>query len=197
MEDTVLEEFVEEIEEILQELEEGVLLLEDQPKKRSLIDQLFRNMHTIKGGAGMVQQKEMADYAHHFENLLDLARSGEIVCTPEMATLLLDSLDGYKSFLENIRGNGELNQELIDETLSRINQFLPGADSPVNSEDTSISEKTKSSDKKEEIDPQKKKKKKRKKQLYGMTKTKRNVMSLRIASVTTIDMYGIKRYTIK
>ena len=78
MEDTVLEEFVEEIEEILQELEEGVLLLEDQPKKRSLIDQLFRNMHTIKGGAGMVQQKEMADYAHHFENLLDKARSGEI-----------------------------------------------------------------------------------------------------------------------
>ena len=120
MEDTVLEEFVEEVEEILQELEEGVLLLEDQPKKRSLIDQLFRNMHTIKGGAGMVQQKEMADYAHHFENLLDKARSGEIVCTPEMATLLLDSLDGYKSFLDNIRGNGELNQELIDLSLIHI-----------------------------------------------------------------------------
>jgi len=159
VEDTVLEEFVEEIEEILQELEEGVLLLEDQPKKRSLIDQLFRNMHTIKGGAGMVQQKEMADYAHHFENLLDKARSGEIVCTPEMATLLLDSLDGYKSFLDNIRGSGELNKQLIDETLNRINQFLPGAESPVNSEDTSISEETKSSDKKEVLAPQTKEEK--------------------------------------
>ena len=154
MEDTVLEEFIEEVEEILQELEEGVLLLEDQPKKRSLIDQLFRNMHTIKGGAGMVMQKEMADYAHHFENLLDKARAGEIVCTPEMATLLLDSLDGYKSFLDNIRGGGELNQQLIDETLSRINQFLPGSDSTANTEDSSLQEKTKSVDKKEEILPQ-------------------------------------------
>ena len=154
MEDTVLEEFVEEVEEILQELEEGVLLLEDQPKKRSLIDQLFRNMHTIKGGAGMVMQKEMADYAHHFENLLDKARSGEIVCTPEMATLLLDSLDGYKSFLDTIRGSRELNQELIDETLSRINQFLPGSDYPLTSEDRSVPEKTNSSDKQEGIVPQ-------------------------------------------
>ena len=91
MDNPALEEFVEEVEEIIEDLEEGVLLLEEQPKKRSLIDRIFRAMHTIKGGAGMVMETELAEYAHHFENLLDKARNGEIVCTPEMASLLLSS----------------------------------------------------------------------------------------------------------
>ena len=123
MESPVLKEFVEEVDEILQDLEQGILQLEGQPKKKSLVDRIFRNMHTIKGGAGMVMQTELADYAHKFENLLDRVRSGEIICTPEMATLLLDALDGLNSFIDRIRGTGDLNQELIDRTLKQIGVF--------------------------------------------------------------------------
>jgi len=123
MESPGLEEFVEEVDEILQDLEQGILQLEAQPRKKSLVDRIFRNMHTIKGGAGMVMQTELADYAHKFENLLDRVRSGEIICTPEMATLLLDSLDGLNSFMDKIRGTGDLNQELIDRTLKQIEFF--------------------------------------------------------------------------
>ena len=123
MESPVLKEFVEEVDEILQDLEQGILQLEGQPKKKSLVDRIFRNMHTIKGGAGMVMQTELADYAHKFENLLDRVRSGEIICTPEMATLLLDALDGLNSFMDRIRGTGDLNQELIDRTLKQIGVF--------------------------------------------------------------------------
>jgi len=122
-----LEEFVEEVEEIIEDLEEGVLLLEEQPKKRSLIDRIFRAMHTIKGGAGMVMEAELADYAHHFENLLDKARNGEIVCTPEMASLLLSSIDGFRSFLSKIREGGEVNQVLIDQTLEQLREFEKSA----------------------------------------------------------------------
>ena len=123
MESPGLEEFVEEVDEILQDLEQGILQLEAQPRKKSLVDRIFRNMHTIKGGAGMVMQTELADYAHKFENLLDRVRSGEIICTPEMATLLLDALDGLNSFMDRIRGTGDLNQELIDRTLKQIGEF--------------------------------------------------------------------------
>ena len=123
MDNPALEEFVEEVEEIIEDLEEGVLLLEEQPKKRSLIDRIFRDMHTIKGGAGMVMETELAEYAHHFENLLDKARNGEIVCTPEMASLLLSSIDGFRSFLDKIREGGEVNQVLIDQTLEQLREF--------------------------------------------------------------------------
>ena len=127
MDNPALEEFVEEVEDILEDLEDGVLLLEGQPNKRSLIDRIFRDMHTIKGGAGMVMETELAEYAHHFENLLDKARNGEIVCTPEMASLLLGSIDGFRSFLDKIREGGEVNQVLIDQTLEQLREFEKNA----------------------------------------------------------------------
>ena len=127
MDNPALVEFVEEVEEIIEDLEEGVLELEAQPKKRSLIDRIFRDMHTIKGGAGMVMETELAEYAHHFENLLDKARNGEIVCSPKMASLLLSSIDGFRSFLDRIREGGEVNQELIDSTLSQLREFESNA----------------------------------------------------------------------
>jgi two-component system chemotaxis sensor kinase CheA len=84
-------------------------------------------MHTIKGGAGMVMETELAEYAHHFENLLDKARNGEIICTPEMASLLLGSIDGFRSFLDKIREGGDVDQELIDKTLEQLREFEKNA----------------------------------------------------------------------
>ena len=127
MDNPALEEFVEEVEEIIEDLEEGVLELEVHPKKRSLIDRIFRDMHTIKGGAGMVMETELAEYAHHFENLLDKARNGDIVCTPEMASLLLSSIDGFRSFMDKIREGGDVNHELIDKTLTQLREFESNA----------------------------------------------------------------------
>ena len=155
MDNPALEEFVEEVEEIIEDLEEGVLLLEEQPKKRSLIDRIFRAMHTIKGGAGMVMETELADYAHHFENLLDKARNGEIVCTPEMASLLLSSIDGFRSFLSKIREGGDVDQQLIDKTLVHLREFEKNAGQPTSKPpDKKTEEKTKEPASKEEVQTQ-------------------------------------------
>ena len=155
MDNPALEEFVEEVEEIIEDLEEGVLLLEEQPKKRSLIDRIFRAMHTIKGGAGMVMETELADYAHHFENLLDKARNGEIVCTPEMASLLLSSIDGFRSFLSKIREGGDVDQQLIDKTLIHLREFEKNAGQPTSKPpDKKTEEKTKEPASKQEVQTQ-------------------------------------------
>ena len=155
MDNPALEEFVEEVEEIIEDLEEGVLLLEEQPKKRSLIDRIFRAMHTIKGGAGMVMESELAEYAHHFENLLDKARNGEIVCTPEMASLLLSSIDGFRSFLSQIREGGDVDQQLIDKTLIQLREFEENAGQPTSKPpDKKTEEKTKEPASKDEVQTQ-------------------------------------------
>ena len=155
MDNPALEEFVEEVEEIIEDLEEGVLLLEEQPKKRSLIDRIFRAMHTIKGGAGMVMETELAEYAHHFENLLDKARNGEIVCTPEMASLLLSSIDGFRSFLTKIREGGDVDQQHIDKTLIHLREFEKNAGQPTSKPpDKKTEEKTKEPSPKEEVQTQ-------------------------------------------
>ena len=57
-------EFVEESIELLQQMEEAALELDVRPGDRALVDQLFRGMHTIKGGAAVVMRPDLADYAH-------------------------------------------------------------------------------------------------------------------------------------
>ena len=48
-----LEEFLEEADDLIQELESSLLELESNLEDRSIIDRIFRAMHTIKGGAGI------------------------------------------------------------------------------------------------------------------------------------------------
>ena len=68
-----IEEFIEEAGDLLQELEGALLQLETSPGNNQLVDQVFRCVHTIKGGAGMVMQPELADYGHQLESLLELS----------------------------------------------------------------------------------------------------------------------------
>ena len=54
-------EFVEESIDLLQQMEEAALELDVRPGDRALVDQLFRGMHTIKGGAAVVMRLDLAD----------------------------------------------------------------------------------------------------------------------------------------
>ena len=59
-----LQEFVEESSELLQGMEEIILEWDNRPGDRALVDALFRTVHTIKGGAGVVMRMDLSDYAH-------------------------------------------------------------------------------------------------------------------------------------
>ena len=118
------DEFIEEAGDLLQELESALLQLETTPQNSQLIDQVFRCVHTIKGGAGMVMQPELADYAHQLESLLERVRSGILPCTVELVSLLLESLDCLNSFVAFVRGEGEVNVNLRAQTLERLKAFV-------------------------------------------------------------------------
>ena len=123
-----IEEFIEEVGDLLQELEGALLQLETSPRNSQLVDQVFRCVHTIKGGAGMVMQPELADYAHQLESVLESVRSGSVPCTVQLVSLLLDALDCLNSFLAHIRGDGTaINIALRDQTLGQLRAFLPGS----------------------------------------------------------------------
>ena len=115
-----IEEFLEEVDELVQDLESSLLELESNLKDRSIIDKIFRAMHTIKGGAGMVMQTELSDYAHHLESLLDQVRSGTVECTSELVSTLLKATDCVNSFIRKIRGEGEIDEELKQTTLKEL-----------------------------------------------------------------------------
>ncbi|MEC8157364.1 MAG: Hpt domain-containing protein, partial [SAR324 cluster bacterium] len=112
-----LEEFLEEADDLIQELESSLLELESNLDDRSIIDRIFRAMHTIKGGAGMVMQSELSEYAHHLESLLDQVRSGVVGCTSELVSTLLKANDCIIGFIKKIRGEGEVDEDLKQTTL--------------------------------------------------------------------------------
>ena len=99
------DEFLEEAQELLQEIEESLLLLEEDPVDQNVIQRLFRSAHTLKGGAAMVGLSDLANHAHEFEAILSQLRSGTLTSTPEIVSLLLKGKDNFSSLLNPIIGN--------------------------------------------------------------------------------------------
>ena len=120
--------FLEEMEELLVQAEEGLLLLESDLKNQEVIDQLFRCYHTIKGGAGMSGLLPLSEYTHHVENFLDAVRSGKLDVSSEVIPVLFESFDCLKSYLEDALGHNALNHVLIQENLLRIQAFFKKQD---------------------------------------------------------------------
>lgn len=98
----LLREFHGESMELLQGIEQGVLVLEDNPADAATIDSIFRAFHTFKGGAGFLHLDAMRDLAHDLESLLDAVRRSELRITPEIIDLILAGADALTHFTREI-----------------------------------------------------------------------------------------------
>jgi two-component system chemotaxis sensor kinase CheA len=97
-----LREFHDESVELLHDIEQGVLVLEDNPVDAVTINSLFRAFHTFKGGAGFLHLEALRDLAHDLESLLDAVRRSELRITSEVIDLILASADALKHFTREI-----------------------------------------------------------------------------------------------
>ena len=94
--DTLWREFVVESEEHLQAVEPMLARADPQQSSAADIAQLFRSFHSVKGLARAMDVLGMEGVAHHAENLLGLVREGRAALKPELADLLLQSVDALK-----------------------------------------------------------------------------------------------------
>jgi len=69
--------FCVEAEELLQDIEQGVLTLETSPSDSDTLATVFRAFHTFKGNAGAMKLVTLQAVAHELESLLDAARRGK------------------------------------------------------------------------------------------------------------------------
>ena len=98
----LLREFHGESVELLQGIEQGVLVLEDNPADAATIDSIFRAFHTFKGGAGFLHLDAVRDLAHDLESLLDAVRRSELRITSEIIDLILAGADALTHFTREI-----------------------------------------------------------------------------------------------
>jgi len=99
---TLLREFHGESVELLQSIEQGVLVLEENPTHAPTIDSIFRAFHTFKGGAGFLHLDAMRDLAHDLESLFDEVRCSRLHITSEIIDVILAGADALKRFTREI-----------------------------------------------------------------------------------------------
>lgn len=89
----ILQDFLVEAGEILEQLSEQLVELEQRPDDKDLLNAIFRGFHTVKGGAGFLQLDNMVECCHVTENLFDILRNGKRVVTSELMDVVLQALD--------------------------------------------------------------------------------------------------------
>lgn len=99
--------FLDEADEVLQLLGDGILRLEQQGEDTETIQDIFRAAHTLKGSSATLGHSKMAELTHHLENVFDKLRDGAIIVSTELIDTLLGSLDALKRLKEDIAESEE------------------------------------------------------------------------------------------
>ncbi|HCI13112.1 MAG: hypothetical protein A2063_06175 [Gallionellales bacterium GWA2_60_142] len=89
-----------ESEERLQHLDDGLLRLEKTPSDQSLLEDLFREAHSLKGAARMLGLAEIQTLAHQLEDALGAARKGEAVLPPEAVAGMYPTLETIRRLVQ-------------------------------------------------------------------------------------------------
>ncbi|MBQ0052691.1 MAG: chemotaxis protein CheA [Treponema sp.] len=92
--------FFDEANELLDNLEEQLLTLSDNPGEMDTISAVFRAMHTIKGSAAMFGFNDISTFTHEVESAMDQVRNGIIPVTSELIDLMLKARDHIRTMLE-------------------------------------------------------------------------------------------------
>ncbi len=132
--DDLTKEFIAESQEGLDRMEQCLTELEMRPGDTSLLGEIFRAVHTIKGTTGFLGFDRLEKLAHAGEHLLGSLRDGRLKVTSELISGLLRLMDGLRAILvliEETSGEGTRSSdedgELIAE-LALLNGEMPPAE---------------------------------------------------------------------
>jgi two-component system chemotaxis sensor kinase CheA len=125
--DDLLREFLAETGESLAVLDVELVRFERETSDATILSNIFRLMHTIKGTCGFLGLPRLGSVAHAGENVLGKFRDGELEVTPHAVTLILKAIDQIRVLLAELEVAGAEpagnDAELIDE----INAVAAGA----------------------------------------------------------------------
>ncbi|MEN0105172.1 MAG: Hpt domain-containing protein, partial [Pseudomonas sp.] len=99
----ILQDFLVEAGEILEQLSEQLVELESRPDDSNLLNAIFRGFHTVKGGAGFLQLNELVECCHIAENVFDILRKGERRVDSELMDVVLEALDAVNGMFSEVR----------------------------------------------------------------------------------------------
>ena len=116
-------DFIIEAKEHLESIEPNLLELEKAPENLSLLNEIFRPMHSLKGASGFLGLNKINVLAHRAENILDELRKGTMTVTSEIMDVILSATDALRTMIDNLEagiGEGDVDTAPIIATIDEI-----------------------------------------------------------------------------
>lgn len=105
--DEILQDFLVEAGEILEQLNEQLIILEQSADDSDLLNAVFRGFHTIKGGAGFLNLTSLVELCHRAEDVFNALRNGERAVDAQLMDVILPVLDVLNSQFDDLRDGQE------------------------------------------------------------------------------------------
>lgn len=124
----IMEDFLVEAFEMIEQLDQDLVELENNPEDLDLLNRIFRVAHTIKGSSSFLNFDILTRLTHNMEDVLNKARRDELKITPDVMDVVLHSIDLMKALLAAIRDSGtDANSGIeIDDTVARLQAISNG-----------------------------------------------------------------------
>ena len=129
----LLQDFLVEAGELLEQLSEQLVELEHDGQDAELLNAIFRAFHTIKGGAGFLEIKTLVDVCHRAEDVFDALRQGRRSVDANLMDVILRAYDSLLDQMNEIRGGNEPDPVEAD-LMVQLEQLLAEDDASVAAE---------------------------------------------------------------
>ncbi|MFP4485364.1 MAG: chemotaxis protein CheW [Campylobacterales bacterium] len=125
----ILEDFLIEAFEMIEQLDQDLVELESNPEDLELLNRIFRVAHTIKGSSSFLNFDILTKLTHHMEDVLNKARHGDLKIDSDVMDVVLESIDMMKGLLSYIRDNGTDQDAMeIEDICARLSAVSNGED---------------------------------------------------------------------
>ncbi len=137
MDDEIVQDFLIEGGETLEQLDAQLVSLESSPDDKQLLNAVFRAFHTIKGGAGFLGLEHLVAVSHKSEDIFDMLRKGALRVDASLMDSFLQVLDVLRVMFDELRG-GEAPSPAPAELLARLKAIADGTATPAPSAEVPV-----------------------------------------------------------
>jgi len=122
--------FQHEVSDLLEKINNDLLKIEKRPEDPALLNNLYRNMHTLKGSAQIMRFDMIGNMAHGIEDFFEAARQGKKAISSDTLDLIFKAVDEIQSLTDSIMRNGTESSDHYSEILNAIDTIPEIADKP-------------------------------------------------------------------
>ncbi|WP_100404947.1 chemotaxis protein CheA [Bacillus solitudinis] len=120
-----LDVFLDESQEHLQAINDNLLKLEQAPDDLSIVGEVFRSAHTLKGMAATMGFEDLAHLTHNMENVLDMIRNNKLHATSEVLDVVFAAVDDLEAMVTDIAASGSGKRD-VSEVVGQLERIEKG-----------------------------------------------------------------------